>query len=201
MRISDLGVTFKFLPLQCYASIKRNFQPRLLKPEGITIHYISCKNVTPERPFNTEFTWRLLHDLNFEPDDRLYDIYDGDKQFASYHLLIGRDAEPLQLVPFEFQAYHAGVSEFAGKQFCNRFMIGIAFVGSYEVGPTKVQYAMLARICSFLITKFNISTDMIVGHEDIAPGRKKDPHGHGDDAAFSWATLHSLIALELNKAA
>lgn len=199
MKITDLGVTFKFLPFKCYSSASRNFQPRLLQPDGIGIHYISCKNVAPGRPFNTELTWQLLHDLNFEPDDRLYNIYHGKKSYASYHLLVGRDAESFQLVPFEYQAYHAGVSEFAGRKFCNKFMIGLAFVGSYETGPTQDQYEMLAKICAFLITEYDIQKDMIAGHEDIAPGRKKDPHGHGDDATFSWPKLHGLIALELNR--
>lgn len=201
MKITDIGIQFKILPIQCYASARKNFMPRKLKPSGIAIHYISCKNIIPERPFNTEFTWQLLHDMNLEKEDRLYGIYNDKRYAGSYHFLIGRDGSGIQLVPSEFQAWHAGVSSFSGREYCNRFMFGISFIGSYELGPTQAQYEMLAKLCAFLITKYDIQTDAIAGHEDIAPGRKKDPHGHGDNATFSWPKLHELIADELNKAA
>lgn len=198
MKISDIGIKFQMLPFKCYSLEREQFQPRLLKPEGITIHYFSCRYVKPERPFNTELCWQLMHDLNFKHDERLYDLYHGKKTSSSAHFMIGRDGTGLQLVPLEYQAWHAGKSEYAGRKHCNKFMLGIEFIGSYQNGPTESQYKMLAKLCAFLVTEYNISTDMIVGHEDIAPGRKKDPHGHGDDATFSWPTFHAALADELN---
>jgi len=184
-----MEVIKKFLPVQCYASAKNNFTPKKIQIEGILQHYYSCINVNPERPYNLDLCWQLMHDLNLEPGDRLSDLYQGKKTYASAHFMIGRDGTILQLVPLEFQAWHAGVSEFNGRKHCNRFMVGIENIGAAGVPYTDEQYNSNAWLCAWLMDKYNIETDFIAGHEDVAPGRKKDP-----GELFEWSTLHALIS-------
>ena len=106
------------------------------------------------------------------------------------HLLIRRDGELRQFVPFTRRAWHAGVSAFEGRALCNDFSIGIELEGTDEVPYTDAQYAELARVSRALITAYpGITSTRIVGHAEIAPGRKTDP-----GPAFDWPRLRAALA-------
>ena len=184
-----MNIEKRFLPIQCYASAKHNFKPKEIKATGIVQHYFSCINVQPERPYNLDQCWQLMHDLNFDKSDRISDLYKGKRLYASAHFLIGRDGTILQLVPLEFQAWYAGRSSYDGRKGCNAFMFGIENVGGDGVPYTDAQYHSNAWLCAWLIKKFGIETDHIVGHEDVAPGRKTDP-----GKLFDWQIMHGLIS-------
>lgn len=106
------------------------------------------------------------------------------------HLLIRRDGELRQFVPFTRRAWHAGVSAFEGRALCNDFSIGVELEGTDEVPYTDAQYAELARVSRALMTAYpGITSTRIVGHADIAPGRKTDP-----GPAFDWLRLRAALA-------
>lgn len=108
---------------------------------------------------------------------------------VSSHLFIRRDGELLQFVPFHKRAWHAGVSEFAGRANCNDFSIGIELEGADDIPYTLLQYTALADICILLKQSYDRITDnRITGHSDIASGRKTDP---GD--AFKWDFFRELL--------
>lgn len=112
----------------------------------------------------------------------------ADLQVSS-HLLIRRDGELVQYVPFTRRAWHAGDSSFAGQGACNDFSIGIELEGQDEAPYTDTQYAVLVDTIRTLQKKFPaITGDRIVGHCDISPGRKTDP-----GPAFDWDRLRELI--------
>ena len=94
---------------------------------------------------------------------------------VSAHLVIGRQGEVYQLVPFDKRAWHAGESEFEGRSRCNDFSIGIELIGPEEGPFTDRQYQSLAKVCSELYLNYAIEPGHIVGHRQIAPGRKIDP--------------------------
>ena len=94
---------------------------------------------------------------------------------VSAHLVIGRQGEVYQLVPFDKRAWHAGESEFEGRQRCNDFSIGIELIGPEEGPFTDRQYQSLATVCYDLCLNYAIEPAHIVGHREIAPGRKIDP--------------------------
>jgi len=165
----------RLLPIQCYSSARTNYEPRLIKPLGIVLHYFSCIYVKPDNPYDTDLCWNLFHDLNFNIKDRQYNIYHGKRAGASTHYMIGRDGEILRLVPDEYQAWHAGPSSFNGMANCNEFMFGIELIGSHNKPFEYAQYESLAWLCYQLMDKYNIDPDWITRHSDIAPGRKKDP--------------------------
>ena len=94
---------------------------------------------------------------------------------VSAHLVIGRQGEVYQLVPFDKRAWHAGASEFRGRVRCNDFSIGIELIGPEEGPFTDAQYQSLNMVCTKLCRVYEIDAECIVGHRDIAPGRKVDP--------------------------
>ncbi|MBT4963872.1 MAG: 1,6-anhydro-N-acetylmuramyl-L-alanine amidase AmpD [Francisellaceae bacterium] len=101
---------------------------------------------------------------------------------VSSHLLIRRNGFVMQFVPFDMQAWHAGVSSFKGRGGCNNYSIGIELEGNETQPYSSCQYAVLADIVKTLQMEFTKITDEnIVGHEDIAPGRKSDP-----GPSFDW---------------
>ncbi len=101
---------------------------------------------------------------------------------VSAHLLIRRDGELVQYVPFTRRAWHAGASNHGGRERCNDFSIGIEIEGADDVAYTAEQYAVLARVVQALRAWApSLRLAPVVGHNDIAPGRKSDP-----GPAFDW---------------
>ncbi len=109
---------------------------------------------------------------------------------VSAHVLIRRNGEVVQYVPFDRRAWHAGQSCFAGRERCNDFSIGIELEGSDDQPYETVQYQVLAEVCQALFASYpGLSSQRMVGHCDIAPGRKTDPGPH-----FEWLRLRELLA-------
>jgi AmpD protein len=108
---------------------------------------------------------------------------------VSSHLLVRRDGAVVQFVPFGARAWHAGASEFAGRARCNDFSIGIELEGTDAAPYTARQYARLAQLARLLMRAYpGITWRRIVGHSDIAPGRKTDP-----GPSFDWRRLRALL--------
>ncbi len=108
---------------------------------------------------------------------------------VSSHLLIRRDGKLIQYVDLTKRAWHAGVSCFQGRERCNDFSVGIELEGTDEIPYEPVQYQVLADTSLAIIERFPaITADHIVGHSDIAPGRKTDP-----GPAFDWELYRRLL--------
>ncbi len=108
---------------------------------------------------------------------------------VSAHALIRRDGEIVQYVPFEARAWHAGESEYRGRAACNDFSIGIELEGTDDTPYTQAQYGALAALTAALLATYgSLSAEAIVGHSDVAPGRKTDP-----GPLFDWARFHTLL--------
>lgn len=108
---------------------------------------------------------------------------------VSAHVFIARDGSLTQYVPFHRRAWHAGRSNLNGRTQCNDFTIGIELEGTDVAPYEEIQYQTLASLISALIVAYpTLSKERIVGHSDIAPGRKTDP-----GPAFNWERLKSLL--------
>lgn len=108
---------------------------------------------------------------------------------VSAHVLIRRLGEVIQYVPFHRRAWHAGESSFKGRTRCNDFSIGIELEGTEDIPYEAIQYVQLARISRILMSAYpDITLARIVGHSDVAPGRKIDP-----GPVFDWQHLHRLL--------
>ena len=96
--------------------------------------------------------------------------------------LIRRDGELMQFVSTQQRAWHAGVSQWQERERCNDFSVGIELEGSDYEPFEPVQYKILNAIIKLLNKTYLIKD--IVGHSDIAPGRKTDPGPH-----FDWQQI------------
>lgn len=105
---------------------------------------------------------------------------------VSAHFFIRRDGELIQFVSTEDRAWHAGVSQWRGRERCNDFSIGIELEGCDTRPFEPVQYECLAALVKVLQTRYPIED--IVGHSDIAPGRKTDP-----GPCFDWERFRKLL--------
>ncbi|MBI4194894.1 MAG: 1,6-anhydro-N-acetylmuramyl-L-alanine amidase AmpD [Betaproteobacteria bacterium] len=104
---------------------------------------------------------------------------------VSAHFLIRRDGELIQFVSCDRRAWHAGASGWRGRERCNDFSIGVELEGSDETPFEDAQYEALAALTRALEARYPIAG--IVGHSDIAPGRKTDP-----GPRFDWPRYRAL---------
>jgi AmpD protein len=105
---------------------------------------------------------------------------------VSSHFFIQRDGSLVQFVACPRRAWHAGVSSWRGRAACNDYSVGIELEGTDDLPYEAAQYRMLARLARALRRRYPIK-DM-VGHSDVAPGRKTDP-----GAVFDWLKLGRLL--------
>ena len=101
---------------------------------------------------------------------------------VSAHFLIRRDGELVQFVPCVQRAWHAGVSNWRGRERCNDFSVGIELEGADDIAFEDAQYERLRDVIAALRTRYPIAD--VTGHADIAPGRKTDP-----GPAFDWSKI------------
>jgi len=107
---------------------------------------------------------------------------------VSAHLYIRRDGRIVQFVPFHSRAWHAGASVWAHRLACNDFSIGIELEGCDEGPYETAQYVALHAAIDALERAYSsLRGAPIVGHSDIAPGRKTDPGPY-----FDWTRLRQL---------
>ncbi len=109
---------------------------------------------------------------------------------VSAHALVRRDGALVQFVPFHARAWHAGTSSWNGRGACNDYSIGIELEGTDSDPYEDAQYSSLARLIGALrATYAGLAPDHLVGHDQIAPGRKTDP-----GVSFDWPRLRRLVA-------
>ena len=148
----------------------------------IVIHAISL----PAGFYNTQLIKDLfLNCLDPGKDEFLESIKNLK---VSSHFLITRKGALIQFVPTHKRAWHAGISSHKGKENCNDFSIGIELEGCDDEEFEKEQYHSLSRLINFLSIDLKIDKQNIVGHADIAPGRKTDP-----GPLFDWTLLQSML--------
>ncbi|MDR2031851.1 MAG: 1,6-anhydro-N-acetylmuramyl-L-alanine amidase AmpD [Azoarcus sp.] len=101
---------------------------------------------------------------------------------VSAHFFIRRDGETIQFVSTADRAWHAGASSWRGRARCNDFSLGIELEGCDAHPFDECQYAALAALLRRLARRYP-GCDL-VGHSDIAPGRKTDP-----GPFFDWSRI------------
>ncbi len=161
------------------------------RPAGQPVSLIVVHNISlPPGEFGGPYISQLFTN---QLDAGLHPYFADIHQLkVSSHILIRRDGEIIQYVPFHRRAWHAGVSEYCGQQACNDFSIGIELEGTDDIPYEPVQYTRLADLILELQRCYpDIAKDAITGHSDIAPGRKTDP-----GASFDWAYLKQLLQIK-----
>lgn len=109
---------------------------------------------------------------------------------VSSHLVLDRDGAVTQYVSLQDRAWHAGKSTYEGREVCNDFSVGVELEGADTLPYEAAQYHALAKVVAALCAAYpRLSPDRLVGHSDIAPGRKTDP-----GPAFDWPRARGLVA-------
>jgi len=178
-----------------------DLQQGLLSPA--TIHPSPNQD---DRPDSEDISGIVIHNISLPPgdfgggwiDDLFLNQLDPKahpyfEQIAglkvSSHLLIRRDGEIIQYVPFDKRAWHAGISNWEGRERCNDFTIGIELEGCDDQPFESIQYQQLTEVINILCKHYpQLTKDTIKGHQDISPGRKTDPGPY-----FDWPYLQSLL--------
>ena len=149
----------------------------------LVIHNISL----PPGEFGGDHVRRLFTNcLDCAADARLADLT-GVR--VSSHLFIDRNGTLTQFVAFDRRAWHAGQSNYRGRVGCNDYSIGIELEGTDDIPYEDAQYAVLAEVAAVLIGRYQrLSLDAVVGHQEIAPGRKSDP-----GSVFDWRRFYREV--------
>jgi len=155
------------------------------------------------RPDNCQANLIVIHNISLPPDEfggpgvialftnqldpNAHPYYATIQDLrVSAHFFIRRDGEIIQFVPCTQRAWHAGVSNWCGRERCNDYSIGIELEGSDTTPFTDAQYETLSQLTRALQAAYPIQE--IAGHADIAPGRKTDPGPY-----FDWARYRASM--------
>ena len=110
------------------------------------------------------------------------------KSKVSSHYIIKNNGDIINLVPDLYEAWHAGVSSWKHFASLNKNSIGIEITNpGHQYGYinfSSQQIFSLKKLLNFLMKKYRIKKDCILGHSDISPDRKKDP-----GEKFPWKIL------------
>ncbi len=157
-----------------------------------------------ERPTESAINLLVIHNISLPPDkfsgDGVIKLFTNqlDSEIHPYyqtlhnlkvsaHFFIRRDGEIIQFVACNKRAWHAGVSCWQSKTQCNDFSIGVELEGSDTQPFTDAQYVVLTALSLILQETYPIID--IVGHSDIAAGRKTDPGPYFDWERYRTALL------------
>jgi len=162
-----------------------------VRPENESVSLLVLHNISlPPGQFGGGYVERFFQN-QLPVDDHPYFEEIKDLQ-VSAHLFIARDGAVTQFVNLNSRAWHAGLSQFDGRDQCNDFSIGIELEGTDDQPFTDTQYAVLADLTQAIQLAYpEIKGDRIAGHSDIAPGRKTDP-----GPCFDWPRFRKGIGQE-----
>jgi N-acetyl-anhydromuramoyl-L-alanine amidase len=154
-------------------------RPSGLRPDLIVLHGISL----PPGEFGGPWIARLF--TGNLPAAAHPEFVERAGLRVSAHLLVRRDGGLVQFVSFNDRAWHAGKSAWQGRESCNDYSIGIECEGTDEAPYEAAQYATLRQLLPMLLDAYpQITRERIVGHSDVAPGRKTDP-----GPSFDWSQI------------
>ncbi len=158
------------------------------RPPGSDISLLVIHNISlPPSCFGGPYIQQLFTNC-LNPDEHAYFAEIADRR-VSAHLLIARDGQVTQFVSFNDRAWHAGESCYRGRSNCNDFSIGIELEGTDTTPYTDAQYEKLLDTLRILLARYaKLTPTGVVGHCDIAPGRKTDP-----GPAFAWERLAAAL--------
>lgn len=171
--------------IEAHQIVSPNFDDRPVSAD-ISLIVIHCISLPPGEFGNDCINALFCNRLDPESHPYFQGIY---QLKVSSHLLVKRNGEINQYVPFDKRAWHAGQSNYNGRERCNDFSIGIELEGTEFTPYTELQYRQLSLIVQTLLATYpTLSNERITGHSDIAPGRKTDP-----GESFDWKKFYSLL--------
>ena len=170
---------------------------------GLGVERIESPN-QDERPAGCEVELAVIHAISLPPDQfggpGVMQLFCNTLDPAEHpyyqeiahlrvsaHFFVRRDGRLIQFVPTTHRAWHAGQSTWRGRSRCNAFSVGIELEGCDTQGFEERQYQVLCALLAGLARRHPIVS--VMGHSEIAPGRKTDP-----GPLFRWANLELALA-------
>nr|WP_321443895.1 N-acetylmuramoyl-L-alanine amidase [uncultured Cohaesibacter sp.] len=137
-----------------------------------------------ERKNGSKIDMILLHYTGMEDDDQALDWLCNEKSEVSSHYYIDRCGAIQQLVAEECRAWHAGEAFWKGEKDINSCSIGIEIANAGHEDFPEDQIKAVIALCQDLMARHDIPSYRVLGHSDVAPGRKIDP-----GVKFPWQKL------------
>ena len=151
-----------------------------------TLNYSPNFNVKKRKMNQIKFI--IFHYTGMKKENQAINKLTNSKSKVSSHYLIKNNGEILTLVPDLYVAWHAGISSWKRYKSINKYSLGIEISNSgheYSYKEfSKKQIESILKLSTYLIKKYKIKSNFILGHSDIAPDRKKDP-----GEKFPWKYL------------
>ena len=142
-----------------------------------TLNYSLNFDVNKRYPKDIKFI--IFHYTGMKKETNAINRLTNQKSKVSSHYFIKNNGEILTLVPVSYIAWHAGISSWKNYNYLNRYSIGIEISNSgHNYKYKKFNYKQIksiVKLSKFLIKKYKIKSNFILGHSDISPDRKKDP--------------------------
>ena len=155
-------------------------------PLKLTLNYSPNFNSKKRRKKDVRFI--ILHYTGMRSENAAIKRLTNIQSQVASHYLITRSGKIINLVPELYIAWHAGISSWKSFNSLNKNSIGIEITNpGHQFGYkkfSKEQIKSLIYLIKFLIKKYKINKNNILGHSDIAPDRKKDP-----GEKFPWEYL------------
>ena len=126
----------------------------------------------------------LLHYTGMDDDDQALEWLCNETSEVSSHYYIDRIGSTQQLVAEEKRAWHAGNAFWKGEKDINSCSIGIEIANAGHEDFPEGQIKAVIALCKDLMERHDIPAYRVLGHSDVAPGRKIDP-----GAKFPWQAL------------
>ncbi len=172
-----------------FTGVHRRLSPNCdARPVDAGIDLLVIHNISlPPNHFGGPGVYQLFEN---RLDPAAHPFYAGIADLrVSAHLWVRRNGRVVQFVPLQSRAWHAGVSSWQGRERCNDYSIGIELEGTDDRPFTRRQYQSLLRVTRHIQRRYPaITSERIVGHSDVAPGRKTDP-----GPCFDWSGYRKEI--------
>ena len=103
---------------------------------------------------------------------------------VSAHYFLDQSGGAVQLVPEAQRAWHAGAGAWGGCTDINSASIGIELCNAGDHAFSSAQMQALKSLLKEVMQRWGIAAQGVIGHSDMAPGRKQDP-----GRWFDWQDL------------
>ena len=146
---------------------------------GISTEWISTVNFNLRKP-----NFIIIHHTAQDSLAQTLKTFTTTKPQVSAHYVIADDGRVVQMVNDYLRAWHGGTSSWGKNTDINSASIGIELDNNGIKPFSDKQIISLLALLTKLKKDYNIPTQNIIGHSDIAPTRKTDP-----SALFPWKLL------------
>ena len=126
----------------------------------------------------------VIHYTAMENSEAALERLCGSEFEVSAHYLVGRDGTVFRMVREDQRAWHAGAGSWGGRGDVNSRSIGIELDNDGTTRFTEPLMEKLEVLLADILDRHVLPPRAVIGHSDMAPGRKRDPGRH-----FDWRRL------------